>query len=171
LRASMPSCSARFIHWLTAPLLTPKARAMSRCFQPSCFSSHARSRRPSRQSVASWLHSDFPIRRMISKFRCFRRDQYPINNPLNVGSYLSPRQANGLQISRILVREALRQLEGEGLISFYPPPRDGRLRALLRGGARDLRDPGRAGNHDDPQGDPTPFPKRNSNVPRRCSTL
>jgi hypothetical protein len=54
LRASTPSCCARFIHWLTAPLLTPKARAMSCCFQPSCLSSHARSRRPSRQSVASW---------------------------------------------------------------------------------------------------------------------
>ena len=79
--------------------------------------------------------------------------------------------AERFRVSRILAREALRQLEGEELISFYPPPRDGRLRALLRGGARDLRDPGCAGNHDDPQGDPTPFPKRNSNVPRRCSTL
>jgi hypothetical protein len=66
---------ARFIHWLTAPLLTPKARAMSCCFHPSCLSSHARSRRPSRQSVACWLDSVFPIRLMISKFRCFRRDQ------------------------------------------------------------------------------------------------
>ena len=75
LRASTPSSFARFIHWLTAPLLTPKARAISCCFQPSCLSSHARSRRPSRQSVASWLDSVFPMRLTISKFRCFRRDQ------------------------------------------------------------------------------------------------
>src|SRR5829696_13409 len=66
LRASMPSCLARLIHWLSAPLLTPRARAIS-----CCLSSQARRRRPSRQSVACWLDSVFPIRLMISKFRCF----------------------------------------------------------------------------------------------------
>jgi ketosteroid isomerase-like protein len=77
LKPSTPSCSARFIHWLTAPLLTPNARAMSsRCLQPSCLSSHARRRRPSRQSVAFWLDGVFSIWLMIPEFSCFRRDQY-----------------------------------------------------------------------------------------------
>jgi hypothetical protein len=76
LKPSTPSCSARFIHWLTAPLLTPNARAMSsRCLQPSCLSSHARRRRPSRQSVAFWLDGVFSIWLMIPEFSCFRRDQ------------------------------------------------------------------------------------------------
>src|SRR5215213_7415961 len=55
LRASTPPPSrARFIHWLTAPLLTPRASAM-RCWDHhSCLSSQALRRLPSRQSVASF---------------------------------------------------------------------------------------------------------------------
>jgi len=52
LSASTPPSLARFTHWLTAPLLTPNASAMSFCFHPACFSSQPRSRRPSRQSMA-----------------------------------------------------------------------------------------------------------------------
>ena len=50
LSASLPPSRAFFIHWLTAPSLTPRASAMSVCFQPSCFNSKARKRRASRQS-------------------------------------------------------------------------------------------------------------------------
>jgi hypothetical protein len=49
--ASAPCSRARLHHWLTAPSVTPSARAIARCAQPCCFSAHARSRRPSRQSV------------------------------------------------------------------------------------------------------------------------
>src|SRR5215216_5407001 len=61
LRASTPPPSrARFIHWLTAPLLTPRASAM-RCWDhPSCLSSKALRRLPSRQSVAP-LESELSI--------------------------------------------------------------------------------------------------------------
>jgi hypothetical protein len=53
-RAWGPWVLVRLSHWLTAPLLTPKASAM-RCWgQPSWDSSQARSRRPSRQLVACW---------------------------------------------------------------------------------------------------------------------
>src|SRR3990172_210948 len=48
--ASTPSVFAFLSHWLTAPLLTPSASAISFCFQPFCFSSQARNRRASRQS-------------------------------------------------------------------------------------------------------------------------
>jgi hypothetical protein len=36
-----PSSLARFIHWLTVPSLTPKARAICLWFQPCCLSSQA----------------------------------------------------------------------------------------------------------------------------------
>src|SRR5918993_130160 len=48
------------IHWLTAPSLTPRASAISVCFQPSSFNSKARKRLPSRQSLA-WLDNVFSI--------------------------------------------------------------------------------------------------------------
>src|SRR3989304_5281355 len=48
--ASPPPSLARFSHWLTAPSLTPRASAISFCFQLFCFSSQARRRRASRQS-------------------------------------------------------------------------------------------------------------------------
>jgi len=35
------SSQSRFIHWLTAPSVTPKARAISLWFQPCCLSSQA----------------------------------------------------------------------------------------------------------------------------------
>jgi hypothetical protein len=41
------------IHWLTAPALTPRAAAISFCFQPCWCNSHARRRRPSRQSAGA----------------------------------------------------------------------------------------------------------------------
>src|SRR5215212_7591329 len=44
--------SPLLIHWLTAPLLTPKASAISCCFHPSRWSSQALRRLPSRQSLA-----------------------------------------------------------------------------------------------------------------------
>jgi hypothetical protein len=54
LSASFPPPSrARFIHWLTAPGVTPSASAISFCFQPCCLSSHARRRRYSRTSLVS----------------------------------------------------------------------------------------------------------------------
>jgi hypothetical protein len=56
-----PSSLARFIHWLTAPSVTPKASAISDCFQPRSFNSKARKRLPSRQLVACWLDSVFSI--------------------------------------------------------------------------------------------------------------
>jgi hypothetical protein len=62
--ASTPPSSARFTHWLTAPGVTPSALAMSRCFHPSCFSSQARRRRPSRQSVA-WFDNLFSTKPRI----------------------------------------------------------------------------------------------------------
>src|SRR5215218_3479309 len=60
-KASAPPPSrTRFIHWLTAPLLTPRASAM-RCWDhPSCLSSKALRRLPSRQSVAP-LESELSI--------------------------------------------------------------------------------------------------------------
>src|SRR5215210_5407947 len=60
LKPSTPSSLARFIHWLTAPSLTPKASAICACFQPRSFSSKARKRLPSRQSLA-WLDNVFSI--------------------------------------------------------------------------------------------------------------
>jgi hypothetical protein len=42
---ALPSCATRFIHWLTAPLVTPKTSATSSCVQPSCLSSNACHRR------------------------------------------------------------------------------------------------------------------------------
>jgi hypothetical protein len=60
LKASAPSSLARFIHWLTAPSLTPRASAISDCFQPRSFNSKARKRLPSRQLMA-WLDSVFSI--------------------------------------------------------------------------------------------------------------
>src|SRR5215216_6094606 len=57
-----PPSRARFIHWLTAPLLTPRASAI-RCWDhPCCLSSKALKRLPSRQSVAS-LESELSMRR------------------------------------------------------------------------------------------------------------
>src|SRR5215211_6119183 len=60
LKASVPSSLARFIHWLTAPSLTPRASAICFCFQPCSFSSKARRRLPSRQLLA-WLDKIFSI--------------------------------------------------------------------------------------------------------------
>jgi len=51
-RRSPATPRSRLSHWLTAPGVTPSAAAISCCFQPCCFSSQARRRRPSRQS--SW---------------------------------------------------------------------------------------------------------------------
>jgi hypothetical protein len=49
------------IHWLRAPSVTPRASGLSVfCFQPRSFSSKARKRLPSRQSLA-WLDSVFFI--------------------------------------------------------------------------------------------------------------
>jgi hypothetical protein len=73
-RASTPPPS-RFIHWLTAPLLTPEASAM-RCWDhPSCLSSKALKRLPSRQFVAS-LESKLSMREILPlTFSNLRRDQ------------------------------------------------------------------------------------------------
>ena len=60
LKACTPFSLARFIHWLTAPSVTPRASAICVCFQPRSFSSKARKRLPSRQSVA-WLDNVFSI--------------------------------------------------------------------------------------------------------------
>jgi hypothetical protein len=60
LKACTPSSLARFIHWLTAPSVTPRASAISVCFQPCSFNSKARKRLPSRQSLA-WLDDVFSI--------------------------------------------------------------------------------------------------------------
>src|SRR5215212_2836330 len=60
LKPSTPSSLARFIHWLTAPSVTPRASAISVCFQPRSFSSKARKRLPSRQSLA-WLDNVLSI--------------------------------------------------------------------------------------------------------------
>ena len=49
-RLSSPPVETRVIHWLTAPLVTPKASAISWCVQPSCLRSRARHRRRSFQS-------------------------------------------------------------------------------------------------------------------------
>ncbi len=49
--AATPPARARLHHWLTAPSVTPSARAMARWLQPCCVSSQARSRRPSRRSA------------------------------------------------------------------------------------------------------------------------
>ena len=49
-RAAGPSLRAVAIHWLTAPSVTSKTTAMSRCFQPSCLRRQACIRRHSRQS-------------------------------------------------------------------------------------------------------------------------
>jgi hypothetical protein len=64
-RAGGPWALARLSHWLTAPLVTPKASAMRCCGHPSWNSSQARRRRPSRQLVACWeysavIHSSMP---------------------------------------------------------------------------------------------------------------
>lgn len=48
--ASSPCVRARVSHWLTAPLVTPRASAMSFCFQPLRFRSRACKRRISFQS-------------------------------------------------------------------------------------------------------------------------
>src|SRR5215212_8704045 len=62
-KASAPPPSrARFIHWLTAPLLTPRASAMCCWDHPCCLSSKALKRLPSRQSVAS-LESELSMSR------------------------------------------------------------------------------------------------------------
>src|SRR5215218_1859285 len=53
LKACAPCSLARFIHWLTAPSVTPRASAISDCFQPRSFNSKARKRLPSRQLVVS----------------------------------------------------------------------------------------------------------------------
>jgi hypothetical protein len=64
-RAWGPWVLARLSHWLTAPLVTPRASAM-RCWdQPFWNSSQARRRRPSRQLVACWelsavIHPSMP---------------------------------------------------------------------------------------------------------------
>src|SRR3712207_1428360 len=78
-RASTPPPSrARFIHWLTAPLLTPRASAICCWDHPSCLSSKALKRLPSRQSVASFeselsisgsYHQSLAISAEISKAR------------------------------------------------------------------------------------------------------
>src|SRR5215203_4648904 len=60
LKPSTPSSLTRFIHWLTAPSLTPRASAICVCFQPRSFSSKARKRLPSRQSLA-WLDNVLSI--------------------------------------------------------------------------------------------------------------
>jgi hypothetical protein len=41
-RLSTPPSRPRFSHWLTAPWVTPRALAISLCFQPSWYSSQAR---------------------------------------------------------------------------------------------------------------------------------
>src|SRR6266566_5156480 len=51
LRASTPCSRPRLSQWLTAPSLTPRATAMSFCFQPCSFKLQARLRRSSRQSA------------------------------------------------------------------------------------------------------------------------
>jgi hypothetical protein len=60
LKPSTPSSLARFIHWLTGPSVTPRASAICVCFQPRSFSSKARKRLPSRQSLA-WLENVLSI--------------------------------------------------------------------------------------------------------------
>src|SRR5215207_2160791 len=60
LKPCTPSSLARFIHWLTAPSVTPRASAICVCFQPRSFSSKARKRLPSRQSLA-WLDNVLSI--------------------------------------------------------------------------------------------------------------
>jgi|SRR5215203_6003360 hypothetical protein len=52
LKACTPFSLARFIHWLSAPSLTPRASAICVCLQPRSFSSKARKGLPSRQSLA-----------------------------------------------------------------------------------------------------------------------
>ena len=59
-KPSIPPSLPRFSDWLTAPWLTPRASAISRCFQPFWWSSQARRRRPSRQLVA-WLDKVFSM--------------------------------------------------------------------------------------------------------------
>jgi len=48
------------IHWLTAPSVTPRASAISVCFQPCSFNSKARKRLPSRPLLA-WLDNALSI--------------------------------------------------------------------------------------------------------------
>ncbi len=57
--ASAPPSRPFRNHWLTAPSLTPKAAAMSFCFQPVCFNSQARKRRASRQSFGRLFSFSF----------------------------------------------------------------------------------------------------------------
>jgi hypothetical protein len=52
-----PPALARRSHWLTAPLVTPRASAMRCWVQPFWNSSQARRRRPSHQFVACWERS------------------------------------------------------------------------------------------------------------------
>src|SRR5258706_4753234 len=66
---STPCSRPRLSHWLTAPAVTPRAAAMSCCFQPCSFSSQARCRRASRQSscvilvfMAPTYHRFTPLR-------------------------------------------------------------------------------------------------------------
>ena len=66
-----PSSRACFIHWLTAPRVTPKALAMALCFQPCCFNSQARRRRPSRQSAILCVSS--PIKDLYHSYHPFNR--------------------------------------------------------------------------------------------------
>ena len=46
-KAVCPASRASFSHWLTAPLVTPSAAAMSHCFQPCSYNATARYRRAS----------------------------------------------------------------------------------------------------------------------------
>ena len=59
--AAGPSLRAVAIHRLTAPSVTPRATAICRCFQPSCFRCQARIRRHSRQSEGRRAQSPCPI--------------------------------------------------------------------------------------------------------------
>ena len=49
--AASPPSRTRLIHWLTAPLVTPRAAAISFCFQPAWYKAQARLRRSSFQLV------------------------------------------------------------------------------------------------------------------------
>jgi len=69
--SSTPSTRARVSPWLTAPDVTPKAAAICVCFQPACFSSQARRRRPSRPSsrvCAVFMTPVYPT--FSNKHRC-----------------------------------------------------------------------------------------------------
>jgi hypothetical protein len=60
-RASGPPSRPRFIHWLTAPALTPIASAIWRWDQPFCLRRQACNRRASFQLVGEWvMHGSRP---------------------------------------------------------------------------------------------------------------